>query len=134
MMLSIGNLPTGVCAVNLSSSTLTPLSFERIYCSSWACPGLPTGREPIATISLTYCMTWLPFMSGLGTVLVESVGVLTAGAGAVAFVVAAGLTSADVSDGACCLLHPKVTAPITTSRQKVNTKEDVRQGFMLQLL
>src|SRR5664280_1784164 len=135
MMLLIGNLPTGVCAVNLSCSTSTPLSFERTYCSSLACPGLPTGREPIATISFTYCITRLPLMSGLGAVLVEFAGAGLAAGAAIAFVVvAAGLTSADASDGVCCLLHPKVTAATGTSRQTASRETRIRRGFMLQTL
>src|SRR5664279_6409788 len=89
IMLLIGNLPIGVCAVNLSCSTSTPFSFDRMYCSTLACPGLPGGREPIATISFTYSIAWLPLMSGLGAVLGEFAGAGLAAGAAIAFVVVA---------------------------------------------
>src|ERR1019366_1396148 len=131
MMLLIGNLPTGVCAVNLSCSTSTPFSLERMYCSSLACPALPTGREPIATISLTYCITWLPLMSGLGAELAESAGGVTDGAGGGAFAAAGGLSSADASATVCCLLHPEMTSE---NRQRANRERYIRRGFMLPTL
>src|ERR1035438_8354044 len=134
MMLLIGNLPIGVCAVNLSCSTSTPFSFDRMYCSTLACPGLPGGREPIATISFAYCISWLPLMSGLGAVLGEFAGAGLAAGAAIAFLVAAGLTSADASDGVCCLLHPNVTAATGTSRQTASRETRIRRGFMLQTL
>jgi len=58
---------------------------------------------------------------------------LGAGDGA-ALVAAAGLTSADASDGVCCcLLHPMVAAAIRTSRP-VRREEAIRRGFMLRTL
>src|ERR1019366_2838784 len=103
-----------------------------MYCSSFVCPWLPGGRGPNATISFTYCITWLPLMSGLGAALPESV-VATAEAAGEAFAAAVGLTSADASDGAC-LLHPKVTAATRTSKQRARGEEDIRRGFMLPTL
>src|ERR1039458_6606761 len=79
-------------------------------CSSFVCPWLPGGRGPNATISFTYCITWLPLMSGLGAALPELVSGVTAGAAGGAFVAAVGLTSAV----ACCLLHPELTDRKTT--------------------
>src|SRR5450759_157479 len=108
-----------------------------MYCSSFACPILPGGRAPNATISFTYCSTRLPLMSGLGVALAESASGATARAvgGAVggAFVAAVGLTSADASDGVC-LLHPELTAATRTSRQRTSAEKVIRRGFMLQLL
>src|ERR1700691_1267681 len=67
MMLLMGNLPAGVCAVNLSCSTSTPFSLDWMYCSSFSCAGLPAGREPNATTSLVYCRTFCPSIFGVGT-------------------------------------------------------------------
>src|ERR1017187_1487920 len=133
MMLFIGNAPTGVFAVKVSFSTSTPLSFEWMYCSSLACPELPGGREPNATISFTYCITWLPLMSGLGAALPESVSGVAAGTAGGAFVVATGLISADAADGVC-LLHPELTPATRTSTQRTSGEKDIRRSFMLQLL
>src|ERR1019366_9205152 len=101
-----------------------------MYCSSFVCPWLPGGRGPNATISFTYCITWLPLMSGLGAALPELVSEVTAGAAGGAFVAAVGLTSAV----ACCLLHPELTAAARTSKQRARGEEDIRRGFMLPTL
>src|ERR1019366_2728389 len=105
-----------------------------MYCSSFVCPWLPGGRGPNATISFTYCITWLPLMSGLAAALPESASGVTAGAAGGAFVAAVGLTSADTSDGACCLLHPELTPATRTSRQRTNGEKVIRRGFMLPTL
>src|SRR5664279_4973955 len=68
MMLWMGNFPTAVVAVNASTSTSSPFNFDWMYCSTFRCPGLPAGREPIATISFTYCMARLALMRGAGSV------------------------------------------------------------------
>src|ERR1035437_8664423 len=74
-------------------------------------------------------------MSGLGAVLVEFAGAGLAAGAAIAFVVvAAGLPSADASDGVCCWLHPKVTAATGTSSQTASRATRIRRGFMLQTL
>src|ERR1035441_538887 len=101
-----------------------------MYCSSLACPRLPGGRAPNATISFAYCSTRLPLMSGLGVALAESASGVTAGAVGGAFVAAAGLISADASDGVC-LLHPELTAATRTSRQRTSAEKVIRRGFML---
>src|ERR1022692_2494453 len=102
-----------------------------MYCSSLACPRLPGGRAANATISFAYCSTRLPLMSGLGVALAESASGVTAGAAGGAFVAVVGLTSADTSDGACCLLHPELTPATRTSRQRTSAEKVIRRGFML---
>src|SRR5271157_5315003 len=131
MMLLIGNLPTGVCAMNLSCSTSTPFSLERMYCSSLACPALPTGREPIATTSFTYCMTWLPFMSGLGAELSATVGTVVGAAVAGALALAAGFISADDAEVAGCsgLLQATINIVSRTSRERAIRA--IREGAFL---
>src|SRR6266581_3939957 len=56
MKLRAGSAPTGVAAVNASSSRWSEWRWERKYASSLRCPALPMGLGPIATTSRTYCM------------------------------------------------------------------------------
>src|SRR5271157_4754246 len=128
MMLLTGNLPTGVCAVNLSCSTSTPFSLERMYCSSLACPALPTGREPIATTSFTYCMTWLPLMSGLGAELSATVGTVV-GAAIAGALAPAGFISAD--DAGSCLLQATADIIKATITDAIVRGSLIRASFIL---
>ena len=68
MMLWMGNSPAGVLAVNESTSTLSPARCDLMYCSALACPGLPTGREPMATYSFTYWKARVGLICGAGCV------------------------------------------------------------------
>jgi hypothetical protein len=72
-------------------------------------------------------------MSGLGALLAASAGDELGTRGAAALVAVAGLTSADASDGVCCLLHAAVTPAIRTSRQ-MKKVGSIRRDFMLQTL
>jgi hypothetical protein len=72
-------------------------------------------------------------MSGLGALLAASDGDELGARGAAALVAGAGLTSADASDGVCCLLHAAVTPAIKISRQ-VKKVGNIRREFMLQTL
>src|SRR5437899_5224284 len=55
MMLRMLILPSGVSATNLSSSTWSFFSLLWMYSPIFCCPGLPSQRGPIATISFVYC-------------------------------------------------------------------------------
>src|SRR5208282_3316600 len=131
MMLLIGNLPTGVCAVNLSCSTSTPFSLERMYCSTLACPALPTGREPMATTSFTYCMTWLPLMSGLGAEL-SAVVATVVGAGVAGALAAAGFISDDAAEEVCCSCLPHAVRNVANVMSTTNAT--FLGSFMLKVL
>ena len=129
MMLLMGNLPTGVCAVNLSCSTSTPFSLPRMYCSSLVCAGLPGGRDPKATTSFTYCMMCSPLRLGLGALGAESAEGVAAG---MALVAAAGLTSADAAEGVGCdLSQLTVTAKSASSEAAAMREDKLRKRFML---